>query len=349
MSDPITVTPDLTKAIQDSLNPDDIRAAVQAEINTQTVAAAEAARVVAETAAATKAAVDKANAETTGFTRTEVIGGKEFTFEAATELELERAVNNALKIAYAVQTPAEASAVAAVVDPTVAQQAAEEAAEAKVELELKFKRGEIDAATYIEQSGAMTAYLAKQGIPVEALRDAVTHNQETAETQSWAEATEEFLHSPAGADWPGGQKNLGIIGDKLAVLGLTDAKDKVAALGQAWSAMRATGSFFPEAVVDAVPAPVVAPAAPAAPAAAAAALAPVVAPPRVAATSSALFGASSGVSGIPISAGTTPATKIDVPANATPEEILDAWKKGQIANGKNPDAAFMETFAAPRG
>lgn len=52
--------------------------------------------------------------------------------------------------------------------------------------------------------------------------------------QSWADATQQFLHSDAGADWPGGERNKEILGRVLADNDLLDAEDKVAALAAAY-------------------------------------------------------------------------------------------------------------------
>src|SRR5713101_1679653 len=46
----------------------------------------------------------------------------------------------------------------------------------------------------------------------------------------WAKATEQFLTSEAGQNWPGGSNNLTLMGYLLRVNGLADAEDKVSAL-----------------------------------------------------------------------------------------------------------------------
>lgn len=360
---PVTMNPELDKAIRDAIDPADIRTAIFAEAAKQTNAATDAALAQAATdkAAADKAAADAAAATASaGFSRTETIGGKEFTFEGASELEVERMINNAYKVAYAVQAP-EARVAEVVVDPAIAaaaaQKAAEDEATLKAELELKFKRGEINAADYIEQSGAMKDYLAKQGVPLDALRNAVTQSQETAETQSWADATKVFLNSPAGSSWPGGDKNLALIGDKLAALGLTDAEDKVAALAQAYEAMKTSGTIFPYEppaptptnTAEQVAAGILAKAAADKLAIdAAAAAKAVAAAPKAAATSSSLFGASSGGSGATGAAATASGAAVDIPKEASPAEIMDAWKKATIAAGQSPDTVFTDAFRAHR-
>ena len=344
----IPTTEELTKAIQESLNPADIRAHVQAALAKQDgEAATAAAQVEAEKAVVAEEAVVVETPLT--FSRVEVIGGREFTFEGASEAELDHAVLNAYKIAFAVQ-PTEAAPVVPVVDPAIAAQAAADEAAAKIELELRFKRGEITAADYIEQSGAMSEYLAKQGVPVESLKAVIEQNEATKDEQSWAAATEEFRNGSAGSDWPGGNKNLQLLGRELVTLNLVDAKDKVAALAQAFQSMKSSGIVFPyeppaDAAAVVTPAAVVA--AVATPVVPAAVVAPVV-PVRVTATSSSLFGQSSGVSGnaAPVAPDKSAAEKaaFDLAANSSPQEIMAAWKAQQIASGKHPDAALYETY-----
>ena len=352
---PVVVNDDLTKAVQGALDPADIRAAILAEAAKQTTAAttAAAAQTAAETQAAeAAAAADRAAAAATVFTCTEIIGGREFMFSEASQAELDRAVANAYRVAYAVQTPTEERVETP--DPVAVaeaeRRAAEERASNLADLELKFKRGEISTADYIEQSGAMDEFLAKKGVPLSALKEAVDQTQNSQFEKSWAQATEEFLRSPAGADWPGGNQNLQIIGMQIQSMNLLDAPDKVAALVRAYNAMKESHMVFPAeqtapvvtppaAAAVVAPAAVDAPAAVAAPAAAAA--------PRVASSSSSLFGASSGV-GAQTTTTTAAAGKVDVPADMTPLQIIEEWKKAQVAGGKDPNQAFTETFSARR-
>lgn len=342
----VTVNEELTKAVGDALNPDAIRAAVLAEAEKQ-AAALEAEKTAQATADAEKQAA-AANApaapEPKIYTRTEFIGGKEFNFEAESEVELERAVNNAYKVAYAFQQP---EAPEPVVDEAAEKAAADKAsadrAAANAELELKFKRGEISASDYLEQSGAVSDYLEKQGVPLSELKASVEQNRNSSFEKSWEQAVQEFLSSPSGADWPGGPQNLEMIGLKLASLNLTNAADKVGALASAYQAMKDTHMVFPHQppsegkTTAAVPTVQVDPQA--APAAAPAA----VAPQPKAPTSSTLFGRSSGT--------TSPVTQpakgqaVEIPANASPTEILQLWKEQQIREGKDPNAAFTEMFS----
>jgi len=375
---PVVLNPEITKAIQDATNPADIRAAIIAEAAKRRDAAADtaaadaaaaaktaedAAKVAADAEAAKVAAAAAPAAE--GFIRTETIGGKELTFSAGSELELERMVNNAFKVAYALQDPGasapdparEAAAAAA------AAQAEVDRAAAKADLELKFKRGDISAQDYIEQSGAIKDYLEKQGIPLDELRESVEKNRSRGFEQSWEEATQEFLKGPGSQDWPGGEANREIIGMKIAALGLVDAEDKVAALAQAWASMKSTGAYVrteaaaaaaPAAAADAAKtaadaAKAAADAAAATTAAATAAVAAAAATPaRTAPTSSSLFGASSGPGGAGTAERAAAASKVEIPKDASPQEILEAWKQEQIKKGIDPNAAFRETFSRPR-
>jgi hypothetical protein len=353
----LNVNDALQKAIQDSLNPEEIKASVRAEIEKQQTAAAVTATTVgADKIAADKVIADKAAADaaataaaTQKFTRTEVIGGKEFTFDGESESEVNSMVLNAYRVAQAVTEPA-----AVVVDPTVAAAAAEKAAAdavvAKSELELKFKRGEVTASEYIEQSGAMKEYLEKNGVPLDELKAAVDKNRTQTYEVSWQDATKTFLTSDAGKSWPGGDKNLKLIGLKLASMDLTDAPDKVAALAAAYESLKADGILFDNPAVAApaaaAPAAGAAPVVPAAAAPVASAL-PVV-PQQTAPQSSSLFGVSSGVAGTTVGAEKPAPAKVELDPNATPQEIMAAWKQSQIAAGKDLNASFTDAFSGKR-
>jgi hypothetical protein len=372
MSDSARVLPavnmneEINKAIQDAVNVDDIKAALIAEAEKQgvvadTQAAADAAKAAADAA---KLAAD-AGAQT--FTRTEVIGGKEFTFEASSEAELDRIALNAYKVAFAVQPTERAQEV--VVDHAAQELALKAAQEAeivaKAELEAKYKRGEITLGDYIEQSGAVDSYLAKKGVSVESLQDSVNSNRDKKFEQSWADATNEFLQGP-GADWPGGSRNREMLSMKVAALGLTEAEDKVLALTKAYAEMKRTNMVFEN---DAVAAPVADATTTDTNAgttytpenvkalvdkavADALVAARVAVPARRAATSSSMFDQSSGVSGN--AAPAAPNVSADKAAaeaaakGASPAEILEAWKAAQVAGGIDPNAAFISTFKAGR-
>jgi hypothetical protein len=358
----VVMTPELQAAINSAVSATDLRGMFIAEAEKQlaTKTQLDADQEAATQAAAAKVAADQAAAEAAEkanqtFTRTEVIGGKEFHFEAASELEIERQVLNAYKVAYNVQQPVER--VEPVIDQAAQAAAAEAEVLAKADLERKFRLGEISAADYIQQSGAVNDYLATQGLSVETLKTVVEKNRTDSEVQSWASASDEFRNSSVGGDWPGGEKNRMLLGDKLAAMGLTDATDKVAALAQAWQAMKSTGAYFPagDAPVVVTPAQIVADPAEAAriakasaDATAAVEAARLSAAAKARSTSSSLFGASSGTSGAPVVNPAVVAAKQIVPDNADPREIMEAWKAAQLANGQNPDEALKSVYASKR-
>ena len=350
---PLVMTDELAKAIKDTLDPASLKQLILAEAERQATAAQDA--------ATTQAAADAAKAAETpaDFSRTETIGGREFAFTATSELELERMITQAYKVAYGVQPTQTVPDVVEVSDADKAAIAAAQAAE-KAELELKFKRGDISASEYIEQSGAIKEYLEKVGIPLDELRNTVEQGRNKAFEQSWEQATEEFLHSAAGADWPGGEKNTELIGLKMAALGLVNADDKVAAMAQAYQALKAEGMLFAvetstddsatqlaaaQKIVDDARAAATAAATATTTAAAPAAAAT---PAPTTPTSSSLFGASSGVGA---GVGTTEravSAQIQIPKDASPEEILQIWKNATVAAGKSPDDAFRDHFNQKR-
>ena len=360
----VNMTPELAAAIQAALTTADVKSLLVAEAEKQnaTKLQLDADQAAAAQAAADKVAADAKAAEEIAkanqvFSRDEVIGSQTYHFEASTEGELDRQVLNAYKVAYNTHQP-ETRAVE-VVDPAAQAAAAEAEVLAKAELERKFKLGEITAADYIQQSGAVDAYLAAQGLSVDTLRAVVEDKKQNAQIQSWESASEVF-RTGVGADWPGGTKNRALLGDKIAALGLTDADDKVAAMAQAWAAMKQSGAYFPNGDESVAVAPTQSEAEKAAAVEAAKKAAAQADTDRVAAElkaaaaqkirsmSSSLFGASSGTSGSPVVSPVVADAKKVIPADASPAEILQAWKDAQVANHVDPDEAFRTTYRGNR-
>lgn len=352
---------ELVKAVNSAVNPEEIKSAILAEAQRQISEADTAAAVhkAEEKAAADRLAAAQvlASEAPKSFSRTENIGGKDFVFEATSELELANQVANAYRVAYGIQPTSQADETDPTPDPAViAAQAASEAA-AKAELELKFKRGEITTADYLEQSGAIKDYLSKEGVSIDALKTAVDQSQTATYEKSWAQATEEFLHSAAGSDWPGGNRNREQLGMRLAALGLTDAKDKVAALAVAYNEMKKSNSVFTNELADQTQqqqqqtpeqkAAAEKAIADKAAADVAAAASRNITAARAASTSSSLFDRSSGMSDHITTDKTKPA-QFEIDAKATPAEIMDAWKKYQLQNGQDPNMAFTTAFSNKR-
>jgi hypothetical protein len=120
-----------------------------------------------------------------------------------------------------------------VAEPTAEEKAAGELQAAnRAELELRFKRGDITSAQYLEESGAITEYLENHGVNPDALvalTDLVAQN-------TWATAVDSFLNSDAGNDWPGGQTNMELMGRILEETGMTEPTvENIAAV---WNYMR---------------------------------------------------------------------------------------------------------------
>jgi hypothetical protein len=368
----ITVNKEIADAIQNATTTDGIKSLLASEAEKQGAAAAQLAvdQAAAEQARLDQVAADAVAAQAAAaaeaarsFKRTENIGGKNFEFDGASEAEVDRLVLNAYKMAYTLRE--ERPAVAEVVPDAAAVAAAAEAeAAAKADLEKKFRLGEVSAKDYIEQSGAINQYLESQGLSVAALRDAVNANIGAQTAQSWSQAGETFRNSSAGADWPGGQRNQEVIAMKLSELGLLDAKDKVAALAEAYNALKQKNTFFPygdfnteaewraangrpavatAAVAQTSDAAQVAATAAAAAAAADAARVQAALKTRSASAASSMWGQSSGTSGASTADPAVAAAKTIVPPDATPQEIMQAWKDAQVAGGINPDVAFRAT------
>ena len=365
----ITVNKEIADAIQNATTTDGIKSLLASEAEKQGAAAAQLAvdQAAAEQARLDQVAADAAAAQAAAaaeaarsFKRTENIGGKNFEFDGASEAEVDRLVLNAYKMAYTLRE--ERPAVAEVVPDAAAVAAAAEAeAAAKADLEKKFRLGEVSAKDYIEQSGAINQYLESQGLSVAALRDAVNANIGAQTAQSWSQAGETFRNSSAGADWPGGTRNQEILAMKLSELGLLEAPDKVAAIAQAYAALKQKNTYFPYGDFNteaewraangqpAVAAAVVAQPSNATQAAAAQAAAADAArvqaalKTRSASAASSMWGQSSGTSGASTADPAVAAAKTIVPPDATPQEIMQAWKDAQVAGGINPDVAFRAT------
>jgi len=89
------------------------------------------------------------------------------------------------------------------------------------ELQLKMLRGEITGDQFLAESGAFQRYEARR------------ENQQNQQIiGAWKFSVEEFLHSPAGADWPGGEM-LQRMSETLESMGV-ERSPSVDALSRAW-------------------------------------------------------------------------------------------------------------------
>ena len=173
--------------------------------------------------------------EPKGYVRVVIIDGRKTIVEADSELSLEKSVGDLYRAAMA--QPATSTQQIEQPRNERGQFVSAEDAAATAELELQFKRGEISASDYLQKSGAVADYLAKQGIPLQDLRAQVAEKQSERFTQDWASATEEFLHSPEGSDWIGGEENKNILGRLIAENQLID-QPSAATLAKVWNHMK---------------------------------------------------------------------------------------------------------------
>lgn len=170
--------------------------------------------------------------------------GRKLIFEGATELEVEQRLGEyfrSLNLAHPEpQTPESARGA----DGRFVEQGKQDdrsALEAanQVELELRWKRGEISSDVYLAESGALDRALQNSGIDPESLREVAATKRSERFTQSWADATTQFLQG-AGKDWPGGSENLEIAGRLIAENGLTD-QPSAETLATVWQHMKENG------------------------------------------------------------------------------------------------------------
>jgi hypothetical protein len=118
-------------------------------------------------------------------------------------------------------------------------------AEDKQNLDLAFKRGDISADEYIEKSKLIETFMASRGVNVNDIREAIHGSAaDTRVHDEWAAATERFLASPAGADWPSGEKNKSLLLTRMVALNLIDSPDKCDAIRIAYEDLKRTGVLF---------------------------------------------------------------------------------------------------------
>jgi hypothetical protein len=269
-----------------------------------------------------------------------------------------------------------------------AQKVADEKRAAELaELDIQFKQGTISAKDYLEKSGALEEVfeqqLAAQGLSVEDIRAAVEERKVQTEISGWQEAGQKFL---ANSDWPGGENNEARLKFVLANMNLEPGMsidEKVAAYQQAYASLREQKLLEPFTLKNLTPqqrdvfladhpdyytqhpedkpTETVDPAAKAAADAAAKAAEQKAAADAAAAeaakklprTSSSVFGASSGTSDNDQKTPAAGNDKVDLKAlglkdDASPQEIVEAWKRQVLTGGQNPNDVFMEGFRGRR-
>jgi hypothetical protein len=133
-------------------------------------------------------------------------------------------------------------------EQTPEEKAASELEVAKrADLELAWKRGDITAEQYLEKSGAINTYLTEHGMNPDALAtvsDAIYQN-------TWQAATEQFLNSEAGADWPGGADNLALAAQILEQSPELMKQPSAEALATVWQYIKENNLALPNPETEA--------------------------------------------------------------------------------------------------
>jgi hypothetical protein len=178
----------------------------------------------------------------TAFAKSVTIDGKRLVAEAPTEAEAQAKLDDMVRAAMSQPSPpARDPRTGKFVSRQPAQQQTQQEIEAeslrvyeKTRLEQQFRLGEITAEEYLARTHAVDNYLAARGVDV----DELAATGSAAFEQSWVQATEAFLNSPEGADWPGGENMREAIAQVIAEENWIDADDKQAALAEAWKFMK---------------------------------------------------------------------------------------------------------------
>jgi hypothetical protein len=170
------------------------------------------------------------------FAKTVIVNGVKHIIEGSTEAEL---LANETQFYRTQLQPASTetqrdSATGRFVAKEDADKATQEELVRKSDLELKFKRGEISAADYLDQSGAIETFLATNGIDLEALKTTSEEKAGQRLATTWESATAEFLKT---SDWPGGDGALAEIGRTIQSLGL-EGSPSVESLQAAYADMK---------------------------------------------------------------------------------------------------------------
>jgi hypothetical protein len=195
------------------------------------------------------------------FAKVITVNGSKHVLEGSTEAELVHKENELLRATFAGQPtdrndqPARDAQGRFTADQGKADEAAALDVAGKEELARKYQLGLISMPEYIEASGAISEYLEKRGIDIETLKTTVTEKQESVTVRSWQQAVDDFLTSPAGADWPGSsgsgqESNLETI-QKIIVENGLESSPSVEVLAQCWDFMKQNNLVKPNKEVEA--------------------------------------------------------------------------------------------------
>jgi hypothetical protein len=180
------------------------------EVTPELAAKVAAASSQAEVQALMHAAMEKQYAPDGTVTRSFAINGQTYTVTGANEAELLEQQNEIYR---------------RVLTPEPKHQHVETAddraiAARRAQLEAEYKLGRISLTDLITQSGVVEEVQNRQA------------------EQGWAQATQEFLRSPEGMDYPGTSEVREWLGQWINEHGLLDTTDRLSALKQAYAALK---------------------------------------------------------------------------------------------------------------
>lgn len=240
----LKVTPELEKSIGEAQSTDQISRLVKEAAAEQGLAlprddqgrfvAKPTTEEPAQKAADTKEAAD----EDKQFTDTFTIGGKTVEISGADAADVLRQYKAAVAAYDIARQEAQPK-----------QQTQEEpkkplvTEEELIALSIRIQSGDLKALDeYMEKTGAVDRYLSKRGINVGELETTLKERVETKTQNAWEKATNDFKQE-LGAEWPGGNQNMKLMGYKLAELGLTENPSKDSLL-KAFNALKEDGMIF---------------------------------------------------------------------------------------------------------
>jgi hypothetical protein len=159
--------------------------------------------------------------------KTITVNGNSYTVEGSTELELAQSESRLFKELLSPEatqrTEQSRDSQTGRYVPAEPAQTPEEIARV-AELRMAMVRGDLSPEEFLVQSGSYERYSQRR------------ENEKVF--TGWKSATDEFLHSTEGADWPGGQDMLNRMGEKLLSLGY-DGNPSAESLVRAWEIIKA--------------------------------------------------------------------------------------------------------------
>jgi hypothetical protein len=209
-------------------------------------------------------------------------------------------------------------------------------------LQLKAASGDAEAMSeYMVKSGALDRYLESKGIRPAEIQQVLQERASEKVVKDWDGAVKDFL---SDSDWPGGTQNEKLLKYKLAEL-KDDSGQPLAyspskqSLQRAYEALKEEKMLFtpePKTEEEKKTTSAVVPISQSKPSDA----------PKRGASGSTLFGTSQETGTRKVAPNTPKVPEIS--PDATPQEIMAAWKESVLASGQSPDDALRNTYSDRR-